>query len=162
VNFVGGYKVQPWSDADCRRTLQNSLDVPVEVHFDAGHMPVDAKITLQEVIRQWPPKDAFEALQRAIGSLKFLEPRATPEWRPLAQLYLKTLLDYLRDSQAATRDPMLGLHAPSIMNRVKSDTIQQLNALDLQREALRASIVSSNLPQLSASENASAKSAANR
>jgi hypothetical protein len=123
-------------------------------------MPVDAKITLQEVIRQWPPRDALEALQRAGGGLKFLETRATPEWHPLAQLYLKTLLEYLKDSQAAMREPMLGLHAPSILSKVKADAIQKLNTLDLQREAIWTSIVSTNLPQLSASEAPVGKAAA--
>jgi hypothetical protein len=160
VDFARGYKAQTWSAADCRRTLQSTLDVPVEVHFDAGHMPVDAKITLQEVIRQWPPRDALEALQRAGGGLKFLETRATPEWHPLAQLYLKTLLEYLKDSQAAMREPMLGLHAPSILSKVKADAIQKLNTLDLQREAIWTSIVSTNLPQLSASEAPVGKAAA--
>jgi hypothetical protein len=160
VNFARGYKVQPWSAADCRRTLQSCLDVPVEVHFDAGQMPVEAKITLQEVIRLWPPKDVSEALQRAISGLQFLESRATPEWRPLAQLYLKTLLAYLNDSQTAAREPMLGKHPPSVLSGVKADAIKQLNALDLQREALWTSIGSTNLPQLSASEVPAAKSAA--
>jgi hypothetical protein len=162
VDSARGYKAQAWSANDCRRALQSSLDVPVEVHFEKDQMPVDAKITLQEVIRKWSPQDAFEALQRAVGGLKFLEPRATPEWRPLTQLYLKTLVDYLKDSQAAMRDPRLGMHAPSVLNRVKADTIQQLNALDMQREALWATVVSTNLPQLSASEAAGGKSPGSR
>jgi hypothetical protein len=160
VDFLGGFTAQTWSAADCRKTLQNCLDVPVEVHFDAGDMPVAAKITLQEVIRKWQPGDAFNALQRAVSGLKFLEPRATPEWRPLVQLYLKTLLEYLKDSQEAARAPMLGRHAPSLLNGVKSETIKQLDALDLQREALWSNAVTANLPQLSASEDPAAKSAA--
>jgi hypothetical protein len=162
VDSARGYKTQAWSANDCRRALQSSLDVPVEVHFEKDQMPVDAKITLQEVIRKWAPQDAFEALQRAVGGLKFLEPRATPEWRPLTQLYLKTLVDYLKDSQAAMRDPRLGMHAPSVLNRVKSDAIQQLNMLDQQREALWATVVSTNLPQLSASDATAGKSPAGR
>jgi hypothetical protein len=160
VDLARGSKAQAWPAADCRRALQSSLDIPVEVHFDAGQMPVEAKVTLQEVVRQWPPKDAFAALQRAIGGLKYLEPRATPEWRTLTQLYLKTLLDYLRDSQAAAREPMLGLHAPSLLGLVKQEAIKNLNALDLQREALWSSVVSTNYPQLSASEYPAAKSVA--
>jgi hypothetical protein len=160
VDFARGYKAQGWSAADCRKRLQSSLDVPVEVHFDPNHMPVEANITLQEVIRQWPRTDAFVALQRAIGGLKFLEPRATPEVRPMTQLYLKTLLTYLKDSQAAEREPMLGNHAPAFLSVAKAEAIKQLNALDLQREALWASSVSSNLPQLSVFESPAAKSAA--
>jgi len=161
-DFLRGYKAQLWSAADCRKTLQNSLDVPVEVHFTTDHLPVDAKITLQEVIRQWSSKDAFDALQRTIGELQFLEPRATPEWRPLVQMYLKTLLDYLKDSQAAQREPMLGRHAPLLLNGAKADAVKKLNTLDQQREALWTGVVSTNLPQISASEDPAAKSAAAR
>lgn len=111
-------------------------------------MPVDAKITLQEVIRTWPPGDANQALQRSIGGLRFLGPRATPEWRLLVELYLKTLQDYLKDNQAAARDPMLGKHSSPILKRVKTDAVEQLNALDIQRDAVWNSMTPTHLPQL--------------
>jgi hypothetical protein len=150
VGFVSGYKVQTWSDADCRNTLQSSLDVPVEVHFGADQLPVEAKITLQEVIRQWQPPQAHEALERAVDGLKFLEPRATPHWRPLVELYLKTLLDYLGASRTAGRERQLGRHAPELLPGVKSEAIQQLDLLDRRRESIWTSADSTNLPQLSA------------
>jgi hypothetical protein len=150
VDFVRRGKTQTWSAEDCRKELQGSLDVPVEVHFDAGQMPVDAKITLQEVIRQWPPHDAFDAVQRAISGLRFLAPRATPEVRPLVDLYLKTLLDYQSATQATERERPLGKHTPSFLAGAKADAIQQLNALDRQREAFWPHAVSPRLPQLSA------------
>jgi hypothetical protein len=157
VNLVSEYKVQTWSDADCLKTLQSSLDVPVSVHFEADQLPVQAMITLQEVIRQWRPSEADEALQRAVGGLKFLAPRATPQWRPLVQLYLKTLLDYLHASRMAGQDRQLGRNSPQILPGAKADAIKQLNALDRQREAMRPSAVSTNLPQLSAAEPPNAK-----
>jgi hypothetical protein len=162
VDFLRGYQAQAWSAADSRKTLQSCLDVPVVVHFDTDHMPVDAEITLQEVIRKWPSRDALDALQRAIAGLKFLEPRAAQEWRPLARLYLKSLLEYLKASQAAEREPLLGKHAPPLLNNAKAEAIKQLDALDRQREALWTGVVSTNLPQISASEDSAAKSAAGR
>ena len=152
VNFVKGNKAQTWSDADCRKTLQSSLDVPVSVHFGSDQLPVEAMITLQEVIRQWRPADADAALQRAVAGLKFLAPRATPQWRPLVQLYLNTLLEYIRASRAAGVVRPLGKNTPSLLPGAKSDAIKQLDALDRQREVIRPSAVSTNLPQLSATE----------
>jgi hypothetical protein len=159
VDFTRGYKAQLWSAADCRKKLQDSLDVPVEVHFGADQMPVEAKITLQEVIRQWAPADVLEAVQRAIGGLKFLVPRATPELRPLAELYLKTLLDYLSATRTAGLERQLGKHAPSFLSGAKFEAIQQLDALDRQREAMWSNAVSNNPPQLSAAGQPEAKSA---
>jgi hypothetical protein len=150
VDFVNGYKAQPWSAEDARKNLQSSLDVPVEVHFGPDQMPVEARVTLQEVIRQWHPQEAYDALQRAIIELRFLIPRATPEWRPLAELYLKSLLDYLRASQAAAKLPQLGKYSPSLLGSVKKDAIKQLDELDRQREAQWPGTVSTNFPQLGA------------
>jgi len=124
------------SAADCRRNLQSSLDVPVQVHFTAGHMPVQAKITLQEAFRQWPVADAAAAAQNAIVGLKLLEPRATPQWRTLVQRYLKTLAEYLDAYRAALREPQLGKHATSRLAEVTEKAVKQLDALDRQRETM--------------------------
>jgi hypothetical protein len=134
VECAGTGEVQPWSAADCRKKLQKSLDVPVKVHFNAGHMPVDARITLQEAIRQWPPADAAAAAQNAILGLNALEPRAAAEWRPLVRQYLKTLVDFLGACHEAGREPQMGKHSPSLLARAKADAIQQLDALDRQRQ----------------------------
>jgi hypothetical protein len=158
IDFVNGYKARTWSAEDGRKNLQSSLDVPVEVHFGPDQMPVEARVTLQEVIRQWHPLEAYNALQRAINELSFLLPRATPELRPLAQLYLKTLLDYLRDSQAAAQPQQLGKNAPSLLGFVKRDAIKRLDELDRLREAHWPGAVSTNLPQLSVAGTPQAKS----
>jgi len=134
----------------------------VEVHFAANHMPVEAKITLQEVIRQWQTPDAMNALQHAIGGLRFLFPRATPELRPLVASYLKTLLDYVKAFQNAGAEQQLGMHAPSRINVAKADAIEQLDALDRQRESFWTNPVSTNPPQLSAVGSTVAKSADGR
>ena len=157
VNFVRGYKVQTWSDADCRKTLQSSLDVPVSVHFGSNQLPVEAMITLQEVIREWKAADGDEALQRAVGGLTFLAPRATPQWSPLVQLYLKTLVEYLKSSRTAGLDRQLGKHSPSLLPGLKADVIKGLDALDRQREAILANAEPAPLPQLSTAERTDSK-----
>ena len=50
VDFIGRYNVNKWSAADCMKMLRRTLDVPVAVaKFDSNQMPVEARITLQEV-----------------------------------------------------------------------------------------------------------------
>ena len=162
VDYSSGHAPQSWGATDCWKALKNSLDVPVEVYFDTNHLPAAAQLTLQEAIRQWPAADAARAVQGAIGSLRFLAARATPELRLLADLYLKTLAGYLNDSQAAGRTPMLGKHAPSRLEGIKADVIKQLDALDRRRAALRPPALSTNLSQLSATGSPGAKDAGNR
>jgi hypothetical protein len=150
VDFISRYNVNKWSAADCMKTLQRTLDVPVAVHFDSNQMPVEARITLQEVISHWPPQDANGALDRAVGGLRFLDARATPEIRPLVELYLKTLLDYAAASQKPGVERQLGMHSISAISGAKADAIKQLNALDRQREALWPGATSTNAAQFSA------------
>jgi hypothetical protein len=152
IDCVRGYKAQAWSGDESRRSLQSSLDIPVQVHFDSKKMPAEAKVTLQEVIQKWTPWDARDAIERAVAGLKFLEPRAAEQWRPLTQLYLKTLLEYLKDCETAERNTMLGKNPPPLLKIAKDGAIKRLNALDQQREALWAGSVSTNTSQLGASE----------
>jgi hypothetical protein len=159
IAYVRGCKVETWSAAECRKKLQSSLDVPVEVHFNAGQMPVEAKITLQEAIRQWAPQDAHDAIRRAIAGLKFLAPRAAPELRPLVELYLKTLVDYLNACQTAGLERQLGMRGPSLLGGVKANVIKQLNALDRQRQAIWPGAVSTNIPPWNAVGQPEAESA---
>jgi hypothetical protein len=162
VDFSSGYTAQPWSASDCRKKLQESLDVPVEVHFGPDQMPVEAKITLQEAIRQWRPADALDAVKRAIGGLKLLVPRSTPELRPLTESYLKTLLDYSKAAQTAGIEQQLGRHAPSLINVAKANAIEELDMLDLQRQAIWTNSAPAHPPQLSAAGQPEGKSADGR
>jgi hypothetical protein len=152
VDSTRNYKTQPWSAADSQQKLRDSLDVPVDVHFGADQMPVAAKITLQEALRQWSPPDAMSAVLRSIGGLKSLFPRATPELRPLIELYLQTLLDYFNACQKAGLERPTGKHASSFLIEAKAEAIQQLDTLDRQRESIWISAVSTHLPQLSAAK----------
>jgi hypothetical protein len=125
--------------------------VPVQVHFAAEQMPAEAKIKLQEVIAQWPPDDAVPALERAAEELKFLHFRASPEFRPLVDQYLKVLVGYLNSDRGPRLEWTLGKNHPSVFKALKSDAASQLDALDKQRSTLG--------PQMTASTKVSPLSA---
>ncbi|MGA2177068.1 MAG: hypothetical protein ABSH38_18995 [Verrucomicrobiota bacterium] len=150
VGFSKTDPAQPWDAAQSWNKLQAALDVPVAVHFDAGRMPVEARLTLQEVIAQWPARDATPALQRAMADLQLLQAKASPDFRLLAALYLKTLQDYLNQSQMAPRP--LGKHPPPALHPLQVNTIRQLEQLDQQRAALRRQALPQ-ASQLSAAQN---------
>jgi len=158
VDFTSRFAVPSYSSSDCRKKLQDSLDVPVEVHFGADQMPVEARITLQEAIRQWRPGEATAAVNRAADELKVLIPRAAPEFRPLAESYLKTLLDYSKAAQTAGLEQPLGRHPPAILSVAKAEAIKQLDALDRQRQAIWTNTAPAQPPQLSAAAQPEAKS----
>ncbi len=137
VDFTRSDLAEPLTAESCRRELQDMLDVPVQMHFAAEHMPAEAKLTLQEVIAKWAFADSATAIQRSIQGLMMLRLRASPELRPLVDQYLRVLQGYL----AAARDPRLewglGNNHPSVFRRLQSDAISQLDTLDKQRSALR-------------------------
>ncbi|HUD83181.1 MAG TPA: hypothetical protein VMQ67_06740, partial [Candidatus Saccharimonadales bacterium] len=137
VDFTRGDLAEPLMAENCWKELQDALDVPVQVHFAAEHMPAEAKITLQEVVAKWPAGDATPVLERSIDELRFLHLRTSPEFRPLVDQYLKVLTGYLN----TCRDPRVewasGKNRPSILSFLKSDVARQLDALDKQRSGLR-------------------------
>jgi hypothetical protein len=137
VGFARGDLAEPLAGEACARELQDMLDVPVEVHFAAEHMPAEAKLTLQEVIAKWSPDDAGSAIDHCIEALKFLHLRASPEYRPLVDQYLKVLAVYLTSSRDPRLDWGKGQNYPPMLRFLKSDAIRQLDALDLQRSAMR-------------------------
>jgi hypothetical protein len=100
-------------------------------------MPAEAKLTLQEVIAQWSPANAFAVLERSIDELKFLHLRASLEFRPLVDQYLKVLAGYLNSNRGPSVEWTLGKNHPSISSALKSDAVRQLDALDKQRSTLR-------------------------
>jgi hypothetical protein len=137
VDFTRTDLAEPLTAADCWRELQDALDVPAQVHFQAEHMPAEAKFTLQEVIEKWSPDDSARALDRSINALRLLRVRASRENRPLVDQYLKTVTGY----SSSSRDPRLewavGNNHPSALRILKSDAIKELDSLDQQRSAMQ-------------------------
>lgn len=157
VNFTRDDLAEPLTAENSWKELQDALDVPVQVHFEAQQMPVEAKITLQEVITQWPPADAIPALERATGQLKYLHLRASPELRPVVDQYLKVLAGYLNSDHGPKLEWTLGKNHPSVFKTLKSNAAEELDAADKQRDALRPQktqkMASKEVPELSALEN---------
>jgi hypothetical protein len=137
VDFAKGDLAEPLRAEACGKELRDALDIPVEVHFGAEHLPAEAKLTLQDVITTWSPADASSAIERCIEELKFLHLRASPEYRPLVDQYLKVLAGYLNTSREPGLEWALGKNHPSVLNVLKSDAVRQLDALDKQRSAMR-------------------------
>jgi hypothetical protein len=148
VDFVSRF-----SPPDSWHKLQQALDVPVEVHFSADHLPAQAEITLQEVIATWEPAQTAAALQRAAESLILLRPQIAPDLQALLDRYLATVQSYLNDTRpdsAAWR----AKNAESQLAVLRHSACHQLDKLDADRAALRPQYVSQPAPaQLNARAN---------
>lgn len=129
VAFTQGDLAQTWPAQDCWKKLQDTLDVPVEVHFASNQMPADAAITLQEAFAQWPAPEVGETLRRTIGDLQFLHYRAPAPLRELIDLYWQTLVDY------ATANNNWAQRNAAPRPGQTASAIQQLDALDKKRAA---------------------------
>ncbi len=130
-----------FSPPDSWHKLQQALDVPVEVHFRADHLPAQAQITLQEVIATWEPAQAAAALQRAAESLLLLRPQIASDLQPLLDRYLSTVQSYLHDTRPDSA-AWLAKNAQSQLAVVRQTACHQLDKLDAQRAALRSQYVS--------------------
>jgi len=129
-----------FSPSDSWRRLQQALDVPVEVRFSPDRLPAQAEITLQEVIQTWEPARAEAALQRVAGKLLILRLQITPELRPLLDLYLSTVQNYLGDTRSGSAALPVKNFRPQLAG-ARDAACRKLNALDAQRAALRSQFV---------------------
>lgn len=141
VHFTDVDFAARFSPRDSWRRLQQALDVPVEVRFSPDHLPAQAEITLQEVINIWEPARAEAALQRVAGKLSLLRLQITPELRPLLDLYLSTVQNYLADTRSGVAAlPVKNFQPP--LAGARDAACRKLNVLDAQRAALRPQYVS--------------------
>jgi hypothetical protein len=145
VDFTRDDLAEPLSAENCWKKLQDALDVPVQVHFGADNLPAEARITLQEVITQWSPADATPAIDRVLTELKYLHYRASPEIKPLVDSYLRVLVGYLVTDRPSL-EWTLGKNHPSASKLLKSETVDQLDALDKHRSSLRPQMTASRKP----------------
>lgn len=128
VGFAGSQATEKWSTEETRKRLQDLLDVPVDVHVSANHMPAPAEITLQEVIEHWDRPAQTAALERTIGGLQLLRWHCAPEFEKTVAAYATTLQNYLHD-----RDH--GSHIFRSREALKKNACRELDKLDAQRDA---------------------------
>ena len=126
--------LQPWTLEESWQKLDQTIHPAAQVRTGTNEQPVHAEITLQTIIREWDPVRQTQALKATLRELEMLRLRIDQEFVGVAQDYCQTLDTYLQQ-----RD-----HAGSILStkkkaqrRAVEAAVQQLDALDARREALR-------------------------
>ena len=131
---TGRELAQTWSLEESWRKLDQTIRSAVQIRTSTNELPLHAEITLQTVIRDWDSARQTQALNHTLHELGMLRLRIAQGLVGLVQDYYLALETYLQQ-----RD-----HTGSVLSSKKAGrkraieaAIQQLNALDAQREALR-------------------------
>lgn len=126
-----------WSAEESWSRLKAALDIPVQIHLDANRLPVEGKISLQEVLGQWDAARQEMALRKTVSQLRYLRLRVQPELVGLVDDYRKVLENHLEGRAKSGSSKLRG--EPAALNSVvwKKATLRQLDLLDEQRVRLR-------------------------
>jgi hypothetical protein len=123
-----------WTREESWQKLTQATHSAVQVRFGTNELPLHAEITLQTVIREWDSVRQTQALYTTMREFGLLRLHIDQDFVVLVQDYYQALEGYLLQ-----RD-----HAGSFLStknaarrRAVEVAIQQLDALDARREALR-------------------------
>ena len=127
---------QAWTLEESWQKLDQAIHAAVQVRTGTNELPLHADVTLQTVIREWDPTRQTQALNNTLRELGLLRLRIAQEYRRAGA----GLLPGDRNLPPATRSQLLRVRstrsAPPAGALVEA-AIQQLDALDARREALR-------------------------
>jgi hypothetical protein len=126
---------QPWSWEESWQKLDQAIHSAVQVRIGADDLPLHTDLKLQTVIREWDSARQTQALMSAIHELALLRSRIAPEFVGLVLDYSQALESYLqrRDHPGS----VIPFTRKAARRRAAEAAIQQLDALDARREALR-------------------------
>ncbi len=141
VNFRAADTGEYASSAEVWRRLQDTLDVPVRVRLNSASVPSEARITLQEAVNKWDGADAETVVQHAILRLQLQRYRSTPQLQPLVDSYLAALTSYLQAQRDLQRKHDSVKNLSSQLAVLKRSVCKQLDALDAQRDKMRATVL---------------------
>ena len=125
---------QPWSLEESWQKLNQTIHAAVLVRTGTNELPVRAEISLQTIIHEWDSARQTQALQNTLSELQLLRRRMDQEFVGLLQDYSQTLATYLQQRDRA--GSVLSTRKAGRRRAIEA-AIQQLDALDARREALR-------------------------
>jgi hypothetical protein len=119
--------------AESAKQLDAVFQFPIQVQIGAG-APMRTDMTLQTIIRGWSRPRQMETLKSKIWELGVLRLRIAPEFMPLVDQYRLVLQDYYKKRSVSTR---ILIQVGLIADKSIDETVARLDALDVQRAALR-------------------------
>ena len=126
---------QAWAPEESWQKLSQAIRPAMPVRTRANEAPLQVEVTLQKVIREWDPARQTQALNNTLRELGLLYPRIAQEYVGLVQDYGQAIQTYF---QQLDRSPSALLFTRrAARRRVVEAAVQQLDALDARREAMR-------------------------
>jgi hypothetical protein len=135
AHFTGRALGETWSSTESWYKLDELLGAPVQVRVSTNDLPRHARITLQGVIQDWKRADQAPVLQERVLQLTWLRLRIAPDLAALVDDYRVVLANYL--DKRVRIDAEGNARNPSAQRRYARDAIDQLDRLDVQRQAVR-------------------------
>ena len=127
---------QAWTSEESWQKLSQAIRPALQVRTGTNEPPRQGEVTLQQVIREWDFVRQTQALNNTLRELLLLRPRIAQELVGLTQDYCQTVEMYL---QQLSRSPSAPRSTRRAARRLVVETaIQQLDALDARREAMRS------------------------
>jgi len=139
VDFAAQSPGPRWTRADSRDRLDEILSVPVEMRDASNNLPVHAEVSLQAVIRNFDSAQQMSVLQTKLRDLAIAHFRMAGPLAVLTDFYRHIIQDYLDGRTLLV--PSSAKHAPVSSGKNGADeTVEKLDALDLQRRAIEDAI----------------------
>jgi hypothetical protein len=131
----GRYAAQAWPGTESWQKLDQAIHAAVQIRTRTNELPLHAEVSLQKMIREWDPMRQSQALGNILRELGLLRGRIAQEYVGLVQDYCQAIETYLQQRDRGASSFPYTKRAGR--RRAVEVTIQQLDALDARRMALR-------------------------
>lgn len=133
AGFTGRDMLHLWTPEETWKQLDEFFQIPIDVKIGAAPA-MRTDITFQTVIRGWSRTRQLQLLRQKLWDLELLRVRVSLDYVPLVEGYREALQGYYQKRISGARNiPKYG----PLLDKLENETIQQLDALDVQREKLR-------------------------
>jgi len=137
LHFTGRELAETWPAGESWEKLDELICSPVQVRLDPNQLPLDVRVSLQTILREWEPPRQTLALRCKVAELNSLRLRVAHEFVPLVDEYKGTIETYLQNCEHTASFFFLG--KKSSLRRNTAEALQHLDALDSRRLAMRPS-----------------------
>jgi hypothetical protein len=133
---ASGRRAAPaWPVVESWQKLDQAIHAAVQVRTSTNELPLRAEVSLQTMIREWDPMRQTQALNNTLHELGLLRMHIAQEYAGLVQDYGQVIEAYLQQRDRGSASLTAAKRAEREL--ATEAAIQQLDALDLRRMALR-------------------------
>ena len=137
VQFTGRDLTELWTVAQSCNKLEEVLLSPVQVKMSTNEPPLETRIPVQTIIREWDPIRQKQTLQLKLRELELLRVQVAQEVIPLVDSYREVIAAYWKRGSFTVG--FSNAKVRPIPDAAAEETLRQLDILDARREAMKPS-----------------------